>query len=73
MRLQFKACVLVVISVSTFTTSCKKDDNDLPATLYFRSITFKDEVKVYTKNGEIIDPVVRDQSTYQYLRLNKYP
>jgi hypothetical protein len=62
MRFQFKACVLVVILVSIFTTSCKKDHNDLPATLYLKNITFKDEVRIYTKNGEITDPLVRDRS-----------
>ena len=52
----------MVISVSIFTTSCKKDNNDQPATLYLKNITLKDEVKVYTKDGEITDPQVRDQS-----------
>jgi hypothetical protein len=65
MTLQVKPLILLFITVCLFTISCKKDDSkidNLPTTLYFRNLTFKDDIKVYTRDGEITDPVVRAQS-----------
>lgn len=65
MIIRLKPDILLVISVCICTISCKKDHSkiiSLPTTLYFKTHTFSDTVKVYTRNGEIKDPAVKAQS-----------
>ena len=65
MTLQFKSLILLFISICLFTTSCKKSEseiNNLPTNLYFKNLTFNDDVRVYTREGEITNPVVRAKS-----------
>ena len=65
MSLQVKPLILLFISATLFTTSCKKNDveiNKLPSTLYFKTLTFNGDVRVFTREGEITNPVVRAQS-----------
>jgi hypothetical protein len=62
MRFQFFTLILLFISFGLFTASCKKEHSNLPATLYHDNFTFKDEAKIYTKDGEITDPAVKARS-----------
>jgi hypothetical protein len=68
MTFQIKSAIVLFISTCLFVTSCRKDDRDsvdqknFPRKLYLTDFTFKDNVKIYTKNGEITDSVIKSRA-----------
>lgn len=65
MRNNLKPVNLLFISIIVFVVSCKKNHievSNFPTTLNFKTLISNDRIRVFTREGEINDPVVKAQS-----------